>query len=171
MTPTFSGEMQLAGWVENHNSGAKITFWLPDSNDLEVFKGLTARKGNTAGHRFAVVLVEIGDDELPVDPDVLNFEQKLYTSSEHVQKTPEIKHKGGELAKWAGMLCRDREFELWLSNEYPREYVDCLQDCATWIREKCNVDSRAELDHNQEAGRIFREQVMAPFAEWKEAQK
>jgi len=68
MKPTFQNEVQLAGWSESHNSGAKVTFWLPTSEDLEPFRGLTSRKGNTAGHRFAMVLVEIGDDDQPVQP-------------------------------------------------------------------------------------------------------
>lgn len=68
MIPTFQGEVQLAGWRESHNSGATVTFWLPSSDDLNPFRGLTAKKGNTAGHRFACVLVEIGDDEQPVQP-------------------------------------------------------------------------------------------------------
>jgi len=65
--PTFQGEVQLAGWRESHNSGATVTFWLPCSDDLGPFRGLTAKKGGLAGHRFACVLVEIGDDETPVD--------------------------------------------------------------------------------------------------------
>ena len=73
--PTFSGEMQLAGWSQTHTSGNKVTFWLPDDEAMESFKLLTARKGNRAGQRFAAVLVEIGDDELPVDhtEDVLDM--------------------------------------------------------------------------------------------------
>lgn len=62
--PTFHGEVMLAGWKESHNSGAIVSFWLPDSADLEVFKGLTAKKGNTAGQRFMAALVEIPDGEL-----------------------------------------------------------------------------------------------------------
>ena len=65
--PTFSGEMQLAGWSQTHTSGNKVTFWLPDDDAMESFKLLTARKGNRAGQRFAVVMVEIGDDEMPID--------------------------------------------------------------------------------------------------------
>lgn len=108
------------------------------------------------------------DMPVALAPLVAGFEQEKPTVK---QSLTVEKLKGGELAKWAGIFCNDREFEQWLSNEYPREYADCLQDCATWIREKCNVDSRAELDHNPEAGLIFREQIMAPFADWKESHK
>jgi hypothetical protein len=63
---TFQGELQLAGWSETHNGGCKVTFWLPDAAELDAFRALTVRKGNTAGHRFMAALVEIGDDEQPV---------------------------------------------------------------------------------------------------------
>lgn len=56
----------LAGWKESHNSGATVTFWLADPASLDAFRGLTARKGNTAGQRLAMVLVEISDQETPV---------------------------------------------------------------------------------------------------------
>jgi hypothetical protein len=66
ITPTFSGEMQLAAWSESHTGGCKVTFWLPTPQDLDAFRALTVRKGNHAGHRFMAVLVEVGDDEQPV---------------------------------------------------------------------------------------------------------
>lgn len=67
MNTTYQGEVQLAGWSETHTGGCKVTLWLPSSEDLEPFKSLTARKGNTAGHRFMAAFVEIGDDEQPVN--------------------------------------------------------------------------------------------------------
>jgi hypothetical protein len=45
-----------------------VTFWLPDPSDLEVFRGMTARKSNIAGQRFMAVLVEVRDDET-VEPE------------------------------------------------------------------------------------------------------
>lgn len=67
MKTTYQGEVQLAGWSETHTGGCKVTIWLPLPEDLEPFKGLTARKGNTAGHRFMAAFVEIGDDEQPAN--------------------------------------------------------------------------------------------------------
>lgn len=63
---TFAGEVQFGGWRDSHRSGPSVTFYLSDSTDLEAFRGLTTRKGNQAGHRFMVALVEIGPDEKPV---------------------------------------------------------------------------------------------------------
>lgn len=64
--PIFSDEVMLAAWRESHTSGAQITLWLADPAQLDVFRGMTVRKGNTAGQRLMCVLVEIGEDEKPV---------------------------------------------------------------------------------------------------------
>ncbi len=156
ITPTFQGEMQLAGWNQTHNGGSKVTFWLPDDSDLEPFKGLTAKKGNTAGHRFMVVMVEIGDDEQPVVKESLTTE----------------KPKGGELSKWAGILCNDEKFWEWLSFE--TEILGYLitdnDEARMRLIEICGITSRAELDHDKEAARIFREEIMSPFNDWRESQ-
>jgi hypothetical protein len=145
MTPTFHGEMQLAGWAESHTSGAKLTFWLPESADLEVFRGMTARKGHKAGQRFAVVLVEIGEDELPVPPPVVR-----------PTPAPAPKPKGGELSKLAGRWCADEMFRHWLS-------VDTAEQAADAIRIPCGVTSRAELDHNADAAQKFHRYFREPF--------
>lgn len=156
ITPTFQGEMQLAGWNQTHNGGSKVTFWLPDDSDLEPFKGLTAKKGNTAGHRFMVVLVEIGEGELPVNPTV--------NESLTVEKI-----KGGSLAKWAGILCNDQMFWKWLTLDTLHLGFEITNNAQARMRviEICGIMSRAELDHDNEAAKTFREEIMAKFDAWR----
>ncbi|CDY79454.1 Phage protein [Caballeronia glathei] len=147
----FQGELQLAGWSETHNGGCKVTFWLPDATELDAFRSLTVRKGNTAGHRFMAALVEIGDDETPV------------------QREPEPeKPKGGALAVLAGRLCMDPEFWRFLENEYGVSFHACqaANEAAQWIREQCGVASRAELDHNEEAAATFHRVVRGPWQKY-----
>lgn len=62
----YQGEMFLLGWSESHNNGRKVTFQLPEDTDEHPFKRFTVKNGKRAGQRFAVVLVQIGDDEEPV---------------------------------------------------------------------------------------------------------
>lgn len=68
IAPLFAGEVQFGGWRDSHRTGPSITLFLQDADALEAFRGLTARKGNNAGHRFMLACVEIGDDEKPVQP-------------------------------------------------------------------------------------------------------
>jgi hypothetical protein len=154
----FQGEMQLAGWQETHSGGAKVTFWLPSSDDLDPFRTLTSRKGKIAGHRLAVVMVEIGDDELPVDQQPDAVAQAA---------------KGGQLAKLAGVLCNDPRFIGFLYSERAdlvdavpiMEFSDESEMAAEVVRRACGVKSRAELDHNETAAKIFHSTFRVPFVE------
>lgn len=152
INPTFTGEMQLAGWSETHNGGCKVTFWLPDATELDAFRALTVRKGNTAGHRFMAALVEVGDDEQPVQPEPA------------APETP----KGGMLAKLAGMLCDQPEFRAFL-NRSPvsgGQVIQSAEDAANLVRKVCGVASRAELDHNEKAAQIFHQAIRLPYVRW-----
>lgn len=149
IVPTFHGELQLAGWSESHNSGCKVTFWLQSSEDLEAFRALTVRKGNTAGQRFMAALVEVGDDEQPVQ-----------------QSEPE-KPKGGELARMAGVLCQDVEFRIFMNAQGWHAGSD--QEAAETIRQMCGVKSRADLDHDFEAATVFHRVIRGAWVKWKAA--
>lgn len=148
MKPSFQGEVMLAGWQESHTAGAKITFWLPDAELLEPFKGMTAKKGNTAGQRFMAVLVEIGDDDQPIAP------------------AEQTKAKGGELARLAGMWCNDPLFREWLASIETGYVLRTPEDIASVIRLMCGVESRAELDNNEDAEEKFHRLIRIPYAHW-----
>ena len=144
---TINGEAMLLGWAESHNGGVTIRLQLTDADALVAFKAMTVRKGKIAGQRLAYSFVEIGDDEQPV------LEPEL------------AKPKGGELAKWAGILCSDPLFAKWLEKNFTPLVA---RDPAGYIRLWCNVESRRELDHNALAGEKFRNQLLIPFNRWKE---
>ena len=152
MKTNYAGEMQLAGWSESHNGGCKVTFWLSSPEDLEAFRALTVRKGNTAGHRFMAALVEIGDDEKPVQPP------------------PAGKTKPGPLCMEAIDLCNNPEFHKWLAayhdfnywlNEFPGRSV--MQVAGDSLKDLCEVRSRKDLDADPEAGQRFIARIRLPF--------
>ena len=71
------------------------------------------------------------------------------------------KPKGGELARLAGQLCQNPDFQ-----RFVPECADGLsaeENAAAWIRKVCGVASRAELDHNTSAATRFHELVRRPF--------
>lgn len=54
------------------------------------------------------------------------------------------------LAQQAGILCGDKQFQNWggfMNSEHAAE----------WLRDKCRILSRADLDKNPDAARTFRE--------------
>ena len=159
MTPVFQDEVMLAGWSESHNGGAKVTFWLSDPSALDAFRAMTVAKGKTAGQRLACVLVEIGDDEKPVNADV-----GIPIAQENQQLAAE-KPKGGPLAKLAGMWCEMPlfwDFLLW-KHEYT---VSNEPDAAKTVYELCGITSRAELDHNEQAAQKFKSLIRGPFQKY-----
>lgn len=145
MKPTFQGEIQLLGWSESHNSGAKVTFQLADPDDLEPFKLMTVAKGKQAGQRLMCVLVEIGEDEQP----------------KPVQA--EEKPKGGPLSRDAAMICNTPEFQAYAGF---KGYSQKAEGAANLIHTYCRIASRAELDHSARAAAKFSE-LMGRFREWK----
>lgn len=64
----FQGEAMLVSWNESSNRGRTVTFMLEDESPIHPFKSFNVREGKskTAGKRFMLLAVEIGDDEKPV---------------------------------------------------------------------------------------------------------
>lgn len=81
----------------------------------------------------------------------------LVADFEHHPKEEEPA-KGGALAKLAGMLCNNKEFQDWLSVESPAEAAAAIYDV-------CGIKSRSELDHNEEAAIEFHREFRIPFSE------
>lgn len=154
MEPTFSGELQLAGWSESHTGGCKVTFWLSGPDELAAFRTLTVRKGNTAGQRFMAALVEVGDDELPVPPP--SVKESL---------TPETP-KGGALAKLAGMWCADKTFQAWLELD-PDNAAPNESGATLCLYALCEIESRRELDHDPAAAERFNQLIRGPYMKWR----
>lgn len=151
ITPNFAGELQFAGWTDSHTSGPKVTFWLQSAEDLEAFRSLTARKGNQAGHRFMAVFVEVGDDEKPVPPSVAE------------------KPKGGALSKLAGVWCNDPEFLLWANSVTHAGiswHVKDAKEAGEFVRELCEVETRADLDHDEYAAERFNKLIRGPYMKY-----
>lgn len=159
MTPTFKGELQLMNWGESSSNGAWVKFWIAPE-DLEAFRSLKCRSGKIAGHRMAAVLVEIGEDEKPVE-------------------IPKTEHKGGALARLAGIWCQDRRFYDFIRMVYDKEMGGNGDGCGDITPEEvggiegycrhailviCDIESRAELDSNKEAAEIFHRRIREPFA-------
>jgi hypothetical protein len=103
--------------------------------------------GFAAGQRFHLLLVAIGDDDVPATAN------------------PEAR-KPYKLSQLAGMMCADAEFRAFIGATYGEPCHD-KDDAAQWVREACGVESRSFLDSNQEAGETFKT-ILQSFDEWKQ---
>jgi hypothetical protein len=179
----YQGEIMLLGWGESHNNGRKVTFQLDEETPEHQFKQFTVKKGKTAGQRFAVVLVEIGDDEQVVDQIAVkraeNSDKSNDTGGQGVS-TPS-KTKGGELAKLAGQLCNLESFFDFIRPVYdrtlggdgggfgdlhPDEKMPTHKFCRHAVLTMCDIESRAELDHDPSAAEKFHRLIRLPYMEY-----
>lgn len=140
--PTFSGEVQFAGYSDSSRSGPRVTLRLAERADLERFVGCE-------GKRFMAVLVEIGPDEQPV---------------------PEDKPKGGERAKWCALRCQEPEFQQFLRRSFPLAWSHGMGDtdvhrAASVIRAVCLIGSRVELDNDPVSAARFDKLIRMPWME------
>lgn len=80
--------------------------------------------------------------------------------------------KGGDLARLAGILCGDPDFQAWLEVQHSHIAEEAPAaigpDLAAYIvRKLCQVDSRAQLDHDKAAADRFHELIRKPWNERK----
>ncbi len=148
MTPMFQGEVQFRRYSDTSTQGQQLVFAVHGRDELEAFIG-------KEGKRFMAVLVEIGDDEQPV---------------QEIAK-PKPREYLGENCYWAVQRCSDPEFQKWIvgNSQYSTAYsmgteVQASAELAAMvIRQWCGVHSRKELDTNAEAAMKFRTHVIGPW--------
>ena len=101
------------------------------------------------GSRYMVVMVRIGDNEQPVNR--------------------ELEFPGDYAVKMAGMMCRDRDFWNWVSTKtvLPHE-ITSEKECAEWLADYLNIQSRKELKDNQVVRDEFNK-LRKSFEIWKRA--
>lgn len=152
MKPAFNEEVMLAGWSETHNGGAKVTFWLADSESLEAFKAMTVAKGKTAGQRLAMCLVEIDDNEQPKLP---------------FSRTPEAKKEPiTGLALLAVQWCKEPLFWQWLSENKGDLIVGDEATAKSVVCYRCLINSRKELNTNHRAADLFNSNIRLPYMDF-----
>lgn len=141
--------------VQRQSSDWSITFTVQDSDMDSRFT--SARMGT----RYAMVLVEIGDDELPV--------QKEGASAKPGQippKSDRVKRDWRQFppSQQAGIRCEDAIFSAFLRENYPDEWreAQAAKECIYLI---CAVDSRAKL--NDGPSRVLWHQLDEQFSGWK----
>lgn len=68
-------------------------------------------------------------------------------------------HKGGPLARSAGILCSEGAFQRWCDASDPCGAAD-------FVRMRCGIESRVDLDHDAEAARKFRD-LKSEYEAWR----
>lgn len=149
-------EAQLADYGETANGGPYVKLRLNDATELDPFRGQDRAAKNKAGKRYILMLVEVADDEKPVD-------QHKAQQAERV--------KGGPRSKRAARLCLEVDFASFVSASSPtfrkaHAHLSDTEFCRQYILETCRIDSRAQLDHNDRAAHLFEKSVIGPYMQW-----
>lgn len=138
LTPKYSGEVQFAGYTDSSRNGPRVTFRLDDRSDLEQFVGME-------GKRYMLAIVEIGDDEQPVQ---------------------QPRERLGPLCEWAVMRCKEPKFWEFLNKEFlGGELVDSEEGAKKAILNLCKVTSRKEIDQ-RDTSLYFKDVIMSPYRYW-----
>lgn len=163
-TPTFAGEVQFRRYSDTSTQGTQIVLALPDREALQSFIGLE-------GKRFMAVLVQIGDDELPVIGNP--------TSETKPGKSRNDCEPLGDLCWRAVQWCKEPEFYEFIAPIYDwalggkgfgtgdicvgRDVATREDFCRHAVLVLCEIQSRKELDTNPEAARKFNQLIRGPY--------
>jgi uncharacterized protein involved in exopolysaccharide biosynthesis len=133
------------------------------SSDLEEgihpFASSYERNGELPGCIYAVVMVEINEEEQPVN-------QAAVAQAEKVEK-PKPKKKS-KLSSQAHLMVSTPMFVRFVDEMYPDIPAAQRKDPKQWAREMLAVESFSELDRNPIAEQRFHEMVRKPYLRWKE---
>lgn len=136
---TYHGEVRVVRSSYTSKTGPTLTLALHDIDELNKVQGMD-------GKRYMLALVEIGDDEQPV------------------QEKP----VGGFVSEWLAMRCSEQSFRSFLIEKNPFGWKQITSEAvaADVVRKWCGVKSRAEIDHNIKAKEIFDIEIRLPFLKW-----
>jgi hypothetical protein len=73
--------------------------------------------------------------------------------------------KGGQLSVLVGKWCKDPKFWEWIMQV--AIFSSCNEEVAArYVRDRCGVASRAELDHDAVAAHLFHNIIRIPYSKW-----
>lgn len=146
----YDEEVMLKGWSDG-TSGWKLTLWIqPDDNGLHPFMD------HERGQMYALVMVELDDEERPIN-------QK---KRERAQQAKDASKGGYRLSSYAAILCQNELFWKFLSETVHDTDVRSAEDAAQCMRDMLGIESRSELDHDDDLARTFHDKIRRPFADW-----
>lgn len=146
-TPTFQGEIQFRRYSDTSTQGQQVVFAVQDREALECFIG-------KEGKRFMAVLVEVGDDEQPVNANPL--------MQKNSGTKPELKREPlGDLCWRAVQWCKEPEFWSWMCSM--NLMCDSEEGASRFVKSVCGVGSRKDLDTDKEAARKFNQLIRGPY--------
>jgi len=151
----YEGEVALAAWSDS-TRGWTVSFQFVD--EPVQFAGCLRRTKDRVGTRYMGALAEIDHDETVIDQARRDkVERDLSAGRKPDQK----------LSNTAAILAKKESFHSWLAETYRQDVTWNDETATTWIKERCAINSRSQLDdpRNTRAISIF-VKLHSDFREW-----
>lgn len=189
----LSMEVMLAAWKDSSSIGQSITLWLDDEIAVHPFCGCQRRKAQQPGELFALVLVELNDDDSPVNqsrsdrgatennaPDTRGAGQGDQTAS---GVTPGAAPGGAgargpsgrgknpgprKLSSSVHLLVTSPIFLRWLQETKGTLVKEWTTELARrYVKKVIQVESLGDLDRDQAAVKRYHDEIRRPFERWR----
>lgn len=142
-------EVLYCGGRYSTEEGAFVTFELDSPETLLTYRELRVADEISEGEPRLLTVFEVAEDGTLVDQAIAALDE-----------APKL--VGGPVSKHAGMMCREPEFIAFVAHVTANP--TCTESQATdWLRAKCQIQSRAELDHDDAAKHRFKVFVEGPY--------
>jgi len=152
-------QLKFIRWAISSANGAIVTFEMDDKTEWQRMRDAPAIDSGYEMHQLTkmeFMLVELDEEGKAV-----NVEQKAKLEKLALKRQWP---KGGPQSIRAARLCNNLDFINWLGE---RGILDASRatpaDVADWMRKECDIDSRAQLDHDPAALIRFEEKIHKPF--------
>jgi hypothetical protein len=152
-------ELRFLRWAISSVHGAVVTFQTLDEKEWRRMreKSNAIDEGYTLDQLDATELILI---ELDQEGKPINVKQRAKLEKQQRERSW---GKGGPHSKRAARLCQDNEFQCWVFSKTHGLWGGETSDTAEWMRKECDIDSRAQLDHDPAALQRFEDRVMKPY--------
>lgn len=185
-------ETMLMSWKDSSSIGQSITLWLDNEVETHPFCGCNRRKASNPGDVFALVLVELNDDDSPVNQSqsegggpgagVARAAPEGAPVPEAPRENPVhgggARHAGGNTTAAKGHRPRKFSASVHILVTSAR-YVQWLQEtkgtlvkqwtpeiARQYTKKVIQVESLSDLDRDQNAVKRFHEQIRRPYERW-----
>lgn len=153
--PETPDECVLLGASWTHTQGATVTFAF---DSVEFWRRFTTADQSESPTQFHLTLVEMQDDETPVDQ----------VSQATLEKA--TKRKGGPKSKHVAQVIQGQDFRTFVGKRLEmREdawHLVTAEIADKWVKQVVGIESKADLDHEPAAWERYEKLVRRPFISW-----
>lgn len=151
----FSG----GNWSTQGGATITLTFTRDDLETWFDYQVTRDQRDKASGDRFFLGLVELGDDERPVDQASIAWWESL---------------KGGPHSKAVAMRCQEPDFHRFAGHVLRLDRPATTAEAEAWVKQKCRAPSKKLFDHpdpvsGEDYWERYRRLVERPFITWEQS--